>query len=616
MPLPTAKRCHRCKVLGIDCVVWDGDRKRKPRLDARSESTPRSFGEQDVSSPPEDRQAKAPRDAPTILASDTQRNGMATRESASIHGHHRGDSGGSSAPVRNTEAEQLRASDLRYAQQMLINRHKSWKAMSRTLHALMERLQQDRGYSNYLKLRIDAPPSTPDMAAFLPLDRAKQLEVELQDYLVEHPYLPSLVLLQQEQACDATTPRALLLATMTLLGLKGTHDPLVSPDIRILSSYIDRLGTQLLFSAPRDIHLVMAFELLLAHEPGLVGTAASQFEPEGRGFGLASENLLTCAIKVAKELRLNETLPMSQPTPDKLAQLSLWCCLRSWEGVYAFLGETITMLDDLDPSFADHVRQALFCIDDNGKKLPSPPRLRDATGSTAHSFQEMREFCAQSEKRLGRDGILRSAGRTVLCMRIEAVCCLFDSLRKLRETLSNAGVSLETKQQRISDVTRKAYDKIMNVRHMSNEHLGEQRRVVHWRPRIGRFCTDLQPLIHSVAKQVSTQGSGSFVCGSRWYTSNALSSAVSMGAMLRRLSSQANSTDRLSHMSCCVLSASGLVLPNASVRWASSPRKSATRCSPLFRRWTVSLHWADSLASRIRPHRAICIGFRRCSCVR
>lgn len=30
-PVPEPKRCHRCKVLDIDCVVWDGDRKRKPR---------------------------------------------------------------------------------------------------------------------------------------------------------------------------------------------------------------------------------------------------------------------------------------------------------------------------------------------------------------------------------------------------------------------------------------------------------------------------------------------------------------------------------------------------------------------------------------------------------
>ncbi len=33
--LPVDKQCHRCNVLAIDCVVWDGDRKRKPKLEPR-----------------------------------------------------------------------------------------------------------------------------------------------------------------------------------------------------------------------------------------------------------------------------------------------------------------------------------------------------------------------------------------------------------------------------------------------------------------------------------------------------------------------------------------------------------------------------------------------------
>ncbi|KAI8595548.1 hypothetical protein EDD21DRAFT_420558 [Dissophora ornata] len=31
-PVAESKRCHRCKVLDIDCIVWDGDRKRKIKL--------------------------------------------------------------------------------------------------------------------------------------------------------------------------------------------------------------------------------------------------------------------------------------------------------------------------------------------------------------------------------------------------------------------------------------------------------------------------------------------------------------------------------------------------------------------------------------------------------
>ncbi len=38
-PLPVYKACHRCRALDIACVVWDGDRKRKPRLGPSSTSS-------------------------------------------------------------------------------------------------------------------------------------------------------------------------------------------------------------------------------------------------------------------------------------------------------------------------------------------------------------------------------------------------------------------------------------------------------------------------------------------------------------------------------------------------------------------------------------------------
>ncbi|KAF9915324.1 hypothetical protein BX616_006410 [Lobosporangium transversale] len=38
-PVANSKRCHRCNVLDVNCVVWDGDRKRKPRLPLYSNTT-------------------------------------------------------------------------------------------------------------------------------------------------------------------------------------------------------------------------------------------------------------------------------------------------------------------------------------------------------------------------------------------------------------------------------------------------------------------------------------------------------------------------------------------------------------------------------------------------
>lgn len=37
-PVIKSKRCHRCSALDIDCIVWDGARKRKPKLPPRNEN--------------------------------------------------------------------------------------------------------------------------------------------------------------------------------------------------------------------------------------------------------------------------------------------------------------------------------------------------------------------------------------------------------------------------------------------------------------------------------------------------------------------------------------------------------------------------------------------------
>ncbi|CBQ72263.1 conserved hypothetical protein [Sporisorium reilianum SRZ2] len=509
-PLPSDKCCHRCKALDIECIVWDGDRKRKPKLDLSHESsTPRASAERRAASSSSQSPAKVVEGTSEADSRNFGAGAAARSEATNATGHRRNDSNSSRDSTHNADAEQLAASDLSHAQHLLISRQKIWKAMSRTLHALIERLNRERRYSSYLQLRIDAPPSTPDMATFLSPARALQLDAQLQDYLVGHPYLPSLSTLQRKQAQSPTRPRALLIATVTLLGLKSTEDELYSSDVRTLSSYVDRLGTQLLFSSPRDIHLVMALELLLAHEPGLVGTAASQFELEGRGFGLASEALLTCAIKVAKELKLDEGLALARHTPASLAHLSLWCCLKTWDAVYAFLDEKVMILQDLHDDFAAGVRRALFCVDDDGHSLPPPPRLEDANGSTAHSFQEMRTFCAEAERKLGRDGILRSAGRTVLSIRIQAACRVFDSLRKLQETLSDADLTLEQRHERISNITTQAYDGILALRNDSFEDLGfyaGQRLVRLWEQLLHIECAFFCGLYGSYATSALFSG--------------------------------------------------------------------------------------------------------------
>lgn len=345
--------------------------------------------------------------------------------------------------------------------------------MSRSLATLLEKLQRDLSYGAYLALRIDAPPSTPDIVTFLRVDQVPRLEQHLQQYLVGHPYLPSLSELLKQQVKSANSSRALLLATMMLLGLRGAEDELASPDIRTLSNYIDRLGTQMLLSSPRDLHLIMAFELLLSHEPGLVGTAASQFEPQSRGLGLASENLLVAAIKIAREMKIDHATKTTELSSSRLTNLSLWCCLQVWQALYAFLGKNVADIDGLDNDFAASVRLALHTVDEQGRKIPDAPKLQDANGPTASSYNEMRQFCARMEQQHGTDGFLRSAGRTVLSLRVLAAFHLFDAVRQIKAIHLDKDLSPEEKGARMRSLHTQTTGHLLTIRDQSDEQLGE-----------------------------------------------------------------------------------------------------------------------------------------------
>ncbi|SPO44502.1 uncharacterized protein PSANT_02187 [Moesziomyces antarcticus] len=461
-PLPAEKRCHRCNVLGIDCVVWDGDRKRKPRLERLAESPASSSAHQETATSSHSSQRRPLSDGQS--PNPTGRLDRASDTSSSKSSESPFAAATRVAAPQNIDIEQLGASDVMRDQRLLLGSQKGWRTVSKNLLTLIGRLDSSEKYSRYLSLRIDAPPSTPDILAFLHPDKAARLEGELQVYLVGHPYLPSLSQLHSEQSQNPTRPRALLLATMTLLGLKGFEDALGSTDIRALSNYVDRLGTQMLLSSPQDIHLVMAFELLISHEPGLVGTAASQFEPQGRGLGLASENLLTCAIQIAKELGLDHA-HIDQPDPaSMLTEVSLWSCLRVWESLFCLIAKRARFPDGLDAKLASEIREVLHSVDDHGKKLPELPGLQDSLGSASTLHHNVRTYAAQMERRIGKDGVLRSAGRTVICLRMQAFCLLTASVRRVEEVLSDPDLELREKQMCISDLYESNTSAILAIR--------------------------------------------------------------------------------------------------------------------------------------------------------
>ncbi|KAF9965038.1 hypothetical protein BGZ70_005509 [Mortierella alpina] len=177
----------------------------------------------------------------------------------------------------------------------------------------------------------------------------------------------------------------------------------------------------------RDIRIVQAFELLLAHDPSLLGTSVcgGQGDQAARGNGVAGESVLTAALFIARELGLERSVqvlyrqlnrPKEILREGQLSQLmvaaSLWMSLRLWEGHYVLLKTKLHVLNDL----GDLAQQAncMTCIDEHGKTVVT-------TSLNVDRFV---------------DGSL--AGRTILVYRMKSMAGFHGTLAKVERILDSA----------------------------------------------------------------------------------------------------------------------------------------------------------------------------------
>ncbi|KAF9377333.1 hypothetical protein BGX21_003216 [Mortierella sp. AD011] len=194
-----------------------------------------------------------------------------------------------------------------------------------------------------------------------------------------------------------------------------------------------------------DIWIVQAFELLIAHEPGLVGTYASGNESEQvyRASGLASEILLTNAISISRELELEKSIyklrkhltcrdgsMQERQISDLLNASSLWLNLRVWEGHYVFFRPTNRVLLDLD----DLARAAtcMIAVNEYGNKLETAPSNSDGAVPGSDSDSDPDSVHRNKAEKL------RSAGRTILAHRVRAMAITHGALSKITDILASA----------------------------------------------------------------------------------------------------------------------------------------------------------------------------------
>ena len=428
--LPPNKRCHRCKVLDLDCVVYDGDRKRKPRLPSPSSASSQSN---------------------TLQADEEQHAKLVSRRStphadvpiATLFGPPSLES--SSSPFQSVfqpSAELLTASPsaqvspgssgpadlyvIAAASNLLSDQinTRSWRALLRPILALIDVVSHSSDYIAYLNERIAVPTqlSAVTIVDLLDRDACRTMDSSLSIHMVWHPYLSSL---EAVFAAPRTTSSELLLATMALVAARHTQSE-SSSLICGLSALVDRLGTHALLSSTRDIHIAQAFDLLLAHDPPLVGTAVSPHQDK-RSLGLAGDSLLGAALEAAHDSDVDTALSRLQaghsPSADLLAKASLWISLLLWKGHYAFLKPTVKPLEGMD-TVASLANSHLCCITDDGRPIHPQKPTRTPHLNKAHLPEDV--------------ALLRSSGRTILAHRMQAMAVVHSSLLQIRDATSNS----------------------------------------------------------------------------------------------------------------------------------------------------------------------------------
>lgn len=214
-----------------------------------------------------------------------------------------------------------------------------------------------------------------------------------------HPHTPDLTQLRSTyRESHQSLATSLLLATVCLVASKIAGRRHLAKHFAI---HVDRLGLQALVAAPKHIHAAQAFELLLAHDPSLIGASFDSASIPSTQSAVFGESLHSSALSIAEAIGLDLVMSQSQHhhnaaaannqangahshTDDsslrwQLQRFSLWCSLSLWRATFVFLNSTIRALD-----FSQLSRDAQLAIAlvDQLKPPRTPSSHDDPTNET------------------------------------------------------------------------------------------------------------------------------------------------------------------------------------------------------------------------------------------
>ncbi|KAJ1027666.1 hypothetical protein NDA16_002005 [Ustilago loliicola] len=184
---------------------------------------------------------------------------------------------------------------------------------------------------------------------------------ELQTHLpllrMWHPHIPDLQSLRSTYQERRKPSTSLLLACVCLIASKIAGRRHLAKHFAI---HVDRIGLQVLVSAPKELHAAQAFELLLSHEPSLIGASVDPTGSNSTDLAVFGESLHSSAIAIAENIGLDLTMSQASQEQDdsfaetpesndrlrsQLQRFSLWCSLSIWRSKLIFLNTVIRPQD-------------------------------------------------------------------------------------------------------------------------------------------------------------------------------------------------------------------------------------------------------------------------------
>ncbi|SPO29807.1 uncharacterized protein UTRI_06074_B [Ustilago trichophora] len=457
-PLPFYKACHRCRALDIPCVVWDGDRKRKPRSETTSSSLPppplpitppssayprlqqyiphssrpdiasyqdtllpssnypdthayphnpshpsREWHTQPISRradlhervklPPESAAitsqspASSKATPPTLPIpnssftnpSRTEASNSATTTTTAANNNNNNTN--INAPYdsalfisENPSAHPRKAVMVGSEASILNNfcRHSPLVTLGRFISkipsfACLLRPEMDRSCKGQL-------------SSLLTDENVDELQSHLPRLRLWHPHIPDLASLRTAYYERPKPSTSLLIASVCLIASKIAAKRHLAKHFAV---HVDRIGLQVLISAPKELHAAQAFELLLSHEPSLIGASVGPSSHSATDSAAFSESIHSNAFTIAQALGLDLALAEASQDADDahldaqerdrrlrshLQRFSLWCSLSLWRAKFLFLNSVVRPYDF--SRLPQDAHQAISLID---KLRPSNP---------------------------------------------------------------------------------------------------------------------------------------------------------------------------------------------------------------------------------------------------